>query len=157
MTLTEEYLDRSRLFRRLKSGPHGQLIESYAARLVEDGLARQGTWRCLSLVGDLLSWIASSRSRLADLDERMVEGYLRCRATTRFIQAGDRAALKRLLSVLRNAGTIAPAKVLPLTPHEQIFEAFSQYLRKERGLATKSIVAICRSFVCSCARCAPLA
>ena len=28
----------------------------------------------------------------------------------------------------------------PLTPHEQIFEAFSHYLREERGLATKSIV-----------------
>jgi site-specific recombinase XerD len=42
--------------------------------------------------------------------------------------------------VLRNAGAIAPAKALPLTPHEQIFEAFSQYLREERGLAMKSIV-----------------
>jgi hypothetical protein len=119
MMLAEEYLDRSRLFRRLKSGPHRQLIELYAARLVKDGLARQGTWRCLSLVGDLLSWIASSRSRLADLDERMVERYLRRRATTRLIQAGDRAALRRLLLVLRNAGAIAPAKALPLTPHER--------------------------------------
>ena len=32
----EEYLGRSRLFRRLRSGPHGQLVERYAARLVED-------------------------------------------------------------------------------------------------------------------------
>src|SRR5947209_6076959 len=56
--LAEEYLVRSRLFRRLKSGPHRQLVELYAARLVKDGLARQGTWRCLSLVGGLLSWIA---------------------------------------------------------------------------------------------------
>jgi FixJ family two-component response regulator len=38
---TEEYLVRSRLFRRLKIGSHGQLVERYAARLVEDGLARQ--------------------------------------------------------------------------------------------------------------------
>src|SRR5260221_14481141 len=50
------------------------------------------------------------------------------------------AALKRLLSVLREVGTIAPATLPPLTPHEQIFEAFSHYLRKERGLATRSIV-----------------
>ncbi len=45
---TEEYFVRSRLFRRLKIGSHGQLIERFAARLVEDGLARQGTWRCLT-------------------------------------------------------------------------------------------------------------
>ncbi len=36
----EEYLRRSRLFRRLRSGPQGQLVERYAARLVEDGLVR---------------------------------------------------------------------------------------------------------------------
>ena len=30
----EEYLRRSRLFRRLRSGPHGRLVERYAARLV---------------------------------------------------------------------------------------------------------------------------
>ena len=30
---TEQYLGRSRLFRRLKSGPHGKLFDLYAARL----------------------------------------------------------------------------------------------------------------------------
>jgi site-specific recombinase XerD len=70
----------------------------------------------------------------------MVEEYLRHRSTKQCIQKGDRAALKRLLLVLREAGAIAPATRLPLTPHEQIFEAFSQYLQEERGLATKSIV-----------------
>jgi hypothetical protein len=138
--IAEEYLGRSRLFRRLKSGPHGQLVELYAVRLVKDGLARQGTWRCLSLVGDLLSWIARSRSKLTDFDERMVERYLRHRAGKQFIQPGDRAALKRLLSVLRDAGTIAPAALPPITPQDQIFEEFSDYLRRERGLAPKSII-----------------
>jgi hypothetical protein len=45
----QEYLGRSRLFRRLKVGPHGQVVERYAARLVEDGLVRRGTWRCQTL------------------------------------------------------------------------------------------------------------
>ena len=140
MMVAEEYLGRSRLFRRLKSGPHGQLVELYAARLVKDGLARHGTWRCLSLVGDLLSWIARSRSKLTDLDERMVERYLRHRAGKQSIQPGDRAALKRLLSVLRDAGMIAPAALPPITPQDQIFEEFGDYLRRERGLAPKSII-----------------
>jgi site-specific recombinase XerD len=136
----EEYVGRSRLFRRLKSGLHGQLVELYAARLVKDGLARQGTWRCLSLVGDLLSWIATSRSTPTDLDERMIERYLRHRAGKRSIQPGDRAALKRLLSVLRDAGTIALAALPPITPQDQIFVEFGDYLRRERGLAPKSII-----------------
>jgi site-specific recombinase XerD len=140
MMIAEEYLGRSRLFRRLKSGPDGQLVEVYAARLAKDGLARHGTWRCLNLVGDLLSWIAGSRSKLTDLDERMVERYLRYRGGKQSIQPGDRAALKRWLSVLRDAGSIAPAALLPITSQDQIFEEFGDYLRRERGLAPKSIV-----------------
>jgi site-specific recombinase XerD len=138
--IAEEYLSRSRLFRRLKSGRHGQLVELYAARLAKDGLVRHGTWRSLSLLGDLMSWVASSGSMLTHLDEGMVEQYLQHRAGKQSIQPGDWAALKRLLTVLREVGTIAPAALPPLTPHEQIFEAFSLYLENERGLATKSIV-----------------
>jgi len=138
--LAEEYLGRSRLFRRLMSGPHRQLIELYAARLVKDGLARQGTWRCFNLVGDLLSWITKRRAKLTDLDEGTVERYLRRRARKQSIQSGDRAALKRLLSVLRDTGMIAPAVLPPISPQDQIFLAFSDYLIRERGLAPKTII-----------------
>ena len=58
----EEYLRRSRLFRRLRSGRHGQLIERYAARLAGDGFVRQGTWRCFNVVGGLLSWMYPLRA-----------------------------------------------------------------------------------------------
>jgi hypothetical protein len=92
------------------------------------------------LVSDLLSWIASSRSKLTDLDERIVERYLRHRAGKQSIQPGDRTALKRLLSVLRDAGTIASAALPPITPQDQIFEEYGDYLRRDRGLAPKSII-----------------
>ena len=140
MMIAEEYLSGSRLFRRLKSGPHGQVVELYAARLVKDGLAGHGTWRSLNLFGDLLDWVTSNGSMLTRLHEEMVEQYLRHRSGKQFIQPGDRAALKRLLLVLREAGMIAPARLPSPTPHEQIFEAFSLYLQKERGLAPKSII-----------------
>ena len=91
--IAEEYLSRSRLYRRLRNEPHGELVELYASRLAQERLARQGTWRCLSLVGDLLSWIARSRSKLTDLDERMVERYLRHRARKQSIQPGGAEAV----------------------------------------------------------------
>jgi len=136
----EDYLGRSRLYRRLRSGPHGQLVEHYAAPLVEQRLVRLGTWRCLNVVGGLLTWIAGSRYKLADLDEQVVERYLRHRGSRQSIQPGDRAALKRWLSVLREDGAIAPLVLPRLTPHERIFKEFDAYLRSERGLAPKSIL-----------------
>jgi hypothetical protein len=58
----------------------------------------------------------------------------------RSIQPGDRAALKRWLSVLRDAGSIAPAAPPPITLQDQIFGEFGNYLRTERGLAPRSVV-----------------
>ena len=140
MTIAEEYLKSSRLFRRLKKGTHGQLVELYAASLVEAGLSRPGTWRSLNVVGELLDWMARRRIKLMSLDERMTERYLRHQAAKKCIQLGDRAALKRWLLTLRAAGTIAPAAALPRTPHEQIFAEFGDYLRSDCGLSAKTIV-----------------
>jgi site-specific recombinase XerD len=136
----DEYLGRSQLFRRLRCGPHGQLVERYAVRLVEERLVRHGTWRCLNVVSGLLAWITRRHCKLSDLDERTVDLYLRYRARRQSIQPGDRAALKRWLSVLREEGAIAPAVPPPLTSHDRIFKEFDAYLRTERGLAPRSIV-----------------
>lgn len=136
----EQYLDGSRLFRRLRNGPHGQLIDLYAARVVKDGLARQGTWRCLNLVSGLLSWLSRRRLDLTSLDECVLDRYLTHRARNQSIQPGDRAALRRLLSVLREANLIPPALLPPILPEDQIFQKFADYLRHERGLAPKSII-----------------
>jgi site-specific recombinase XerD len=136
----EEYLGRSRLFRRLKCGPHGQLVERYAERLVEERPVQHCTWRCLNVVSGLLAWMTRRHCKLADLDERTVELYLRYRARRQSIQPGDRAALKRWLSVLRQEGAIAPAVSPPFTSHDRIFKEFDAYLRTERGLAPRSIV-----------------
>src|SRR5262249_44130141 len=77
---------------------------------------------------------------LTDLDERVAEQYLKYRAGKQRIQPGDRAALKRWLSVLREAGLIAPARLPLITPEDQIFEGFSDFLQHERGLAPTSII-----------------
>ena len=152
--VAEEYLGRSRLFRRLKNGPHGQLVELYAAGLVKDGLARQGAWRCLSLVGALLSWIVKSHSKLSELDERMVERYLGRRARKQSIQPGDRAAFKRLLSVLRNAGMIA-RRCCRLSPRRNRYSRSSTIIYEgNAGWRRSPSSATCRSSANSCARCA---
>ena len=116
MKNAQEYLSGSRLFRRLRSGVHGHLIELYAAHLVEIGLSRHGTWRPLKVVANLLAWMASHRTKLSKIDEHMVDRFLRPQGAKQTIQLDDRPALKRWMSILRSAGTIAPAAAPIYTP-----------------------------------------
>jgi hypothetical protein len=55
------------------------LVERYAVRLVEKRLVQHGTWRYLNVVSGLLAWITRRHCKLADLDEHVVERYLRYR------------------------------------------------------------------------------
>ena len=135
----KEYLDRSRLYQRLRNGPHGQLIERFAARLIEARFAPSGIWHSLNIVGDLLRWIADLRYELADIDEHIVGRYLRHRSRRLSIQNSDLPALKRWLAVLRENDTIAPAIAPPLIPRDVVFKEFEAYLRSERGLTPGSI------------------
>jgi site-specific recombinase XerD len=134
-----DYLGRSRLFRRLKTGPYGQHVEHLATRLVDEGYARKSTRRYLSVISGLLGWLARRRYEFTDLDENMVERYLRCRARRQIIQPVDRAILRRWLSVLRDEGAIARIAPPKLTVHDQILQEFEDYLRAERGLGSGSI------------------
>lgn len=102
----EEYLSSSRLFRRLRSGPHGRLVERYAARLVRDNLVGHGTWRCLNVVGGLLCGIAKHRRMLADLDERVVEQYLPHRATKQSIHRGIKGRIRCMRSFNDHVGPV---------------------------------------------------
>jgi site-specific recombinase XerD len=138
--ITEDYLRRSHLFRRLKNGPHGHIVQLYAARLIKDEFAVATARRRLKLLGDLFFWVKRCGLKPTDIDEDMSERYLKCRAGKRSIQPSDRPAIKRLLSVLRDAGMISPAPATASTPEDRIVAAFSDYLRQERGLATSTII-----------------
>lgn len=133
-----DYLNRSHLFRQLSNGPHGQYAKHFASRLARDGLRPHGTWRSLNLFRDLMRWAAANKLAAADLNEHATDAFLEFRAERQSIQPGDRAAMARLLSALRDAELIAPAEILRPTEHESIFQAFSDYLTKERGLVPAS-------------------
>lgn len=136
----EAYLRRSRVFQSLREGRHGQHIERFAAHLVDLGLSRHSVWRSLNVVDGFLCGIEHGGQILEDVDEQSIDRYLRSRARRQSIQPGDRAALMRWLSVLRDGGVIAPVVPLVLTPRERIFEDFAAYLQAELGLVPTSIV-----------------
>ncbi len=134
-----EYLQRSTLYRKLIRGPYGEFSRVYAARLSDEGFGRRCTWRSLNLFRDLMDWHVGNRHNPQDLSEVHVERFLEHRSEHWSINAGDRAALRRLLSALRDEGLIPAAVPAERTEHEQIVDVFAAYLTNERGLAASTV------------------
>jgi site-specific recombinase XerD len=130
-----DYLERSNLYRKLIHGPYGEFSRVYAARLSDEGFTRQCIRRSLSLFRDLMDWHVGNGHDSKSLNEENVERFFDHRSQHWRINAGDRAALRRLLSALRDKRLIAAAPAVELTEQERILEAFAAYLTHERGLA----------------------
>lgn len=137
---TSAYLTDRKTLRRLHEGPLGPHLNAFAARLLQEGHCRQSAWRNLRVVGDYSRWLADKGLRLCDVNERTVERYQRFRQRCRCPFLSDRPALLRLLAVLRERSLIAPALRTVRTELEQIEDDFEEYLSRERGLRSVTII-----------------
>lgn len=113
-----DYLQRSTLYRKLIHGPYGEFTRVYAAKLSDEGFGRRCTWRSLSLFRDLMDWHAGNGHDRHDLSEVHVERFLDHRSKHWSIDSGDRSALRRLLSALRQEGLIPAALPIERTEHD---------------------------------------
>ncbi|EJC82666.1 site-specific recombinase XerD [Rhizobium leguminosarum bv. trifolii WSM2297] len=134
-----DYLKRSALYRKLVHGPYRKFARVFAAKMSNEGLGRQCTWRSLSLFRDLMDWHVGNGHAPQDLREVHVDRFLEHRFKHWKPDSGDRSALRRLLSALREEDLIPVAAPPERTEHEQIVDVFAAYLSKERGLAASTV------------------
>ncbi|MER8428671.1 hypothetical protein [Mesorhizobium sp. M1403] len=134
-----DYLQRSTLYRKLIHGSYGEFARIYAARLSNEGFGRQCTWRSLSLFRELMDWHVGNGHDPHDLSEVHVDRFLEHRSKHWSLDSGDRSALRRLLSSLRQEGLIPAVPPIERTEHEQIVDVFAAYLTNERGLAASTV------------------
>ncbi|WP_457813768.1 hypothetical protein U8C43_07320 (plasmid) [Sinorhizobium meliloti] len=132
-----DYLKRSALYRKLVYSPYREFARVYAAKMSNEGLGRRCTWRSLSLFRDLMDWHVGNGHDPQDLSEVHVDRFLEHRFKHWSPDTGDRSALRRLLSALREEGLIPAALPVERTEHEQIVDVFAAYLRQGRAISTK--------------------
>jgi hypothetical protein len=125
---------RTRL--RLHEGPLGPYIDSYAAEMRAEGYAQQTAEVQIRLVADFSRWLAKCRITAPEITAEHFRPYLGARARRRRPALGDRAALKRLSSLLRRQGVIPEPALPAATPVDQLQSAFRLYLQQERALAS---------------------
>jgi site-specific recombinase XerD len=134
------YFKLPKVLRRLHKGPLGNHIDLYAAQLLGEGHCYQSGARCIRIVGDFSQWLDRRHFDICNVDESLVEQYLRFRAHYQHPFYSDRPALYRFLGLLRQIDAIAPSTPIPPTPLEQIEQDFERYLLRERGLSRTTVI-----------------
>ncbi len=116
-------------------GPH---LDSFTRHLVALGYARKTRGSQLPLVRAFDRWMARRDVSLTDLDEGVVQAFLRA-APGRQRRDG-RPTLNHLLRHLRIQGVIvAPPLLVDESPRAQLERRYEQYLRAERGLVPTTV------------------
>ena len=124
-------------------GPLAAYIGSFTDWVNEQGFASSSLWHRVHLAACFSAWLGNQGIRLGNISSDHPAQYLRYRARRVRPQGADRAALKHLIEFLCGQGVIPPQKALPareLIPVERCAQAFEQYLRDERALATATII-----------------
>lgn len=95
----------------------------------------------LQLISRLNLWLVRRRRSLKDLNEAVIERFLRhARMSRNYHRSGAPTACRRLLALLREVGAIPPAdQSTPGSPAQKMGDEYRRFLAKERGLAPLTI------------------
>jgi integrase/recombinase XerD len=135
-------IDNQIVMSRVPEGSLAIYIEPLARSLLEQGYAKGSIYRHILLAASFSQWLKQQGIALRNLSSVHPPRYLQYRGRRVLIQLGDAAALRHLLEFLRSEGVIPAEKIQapPLIPAERCVQAYAQYLREARALATATIV-----------------
>jgi site-specific recombinase XerD len=116
----------------------------FGAVLAEQGYAESTAREQVRLAAALGRWLEREDLSLANVGEQLLVRFLQHRQGRGRRSRSNRAALSRLLAVLREAGVVRLPAANPdaegdWTPAARIACEFSRYLREERGLSTATL------------------
>jgi site-specific recombinase XerD len=128
------------LIQRAHRGPLGPHTDKLASLLLEQGYSGDTVEAKMRLVLALSGWLAQERHSLTDLDEQMVESFLRSRLKRVKPNRLERTTMRLVLDQLRLSGDIPPPlPKLADGPLDQALADFKAYLVQERGLSKQTI------------------
>lgn len=140
--MIERFFVRPRIIRRFHDGPLGEYVDGLAERLWDRGYVRSTARGKLLVVEELGWWLHRQGLGVDALDEDTTERFLREGRRLGFGHlAYGRVALRDLLTVLREIGTIPPAPATEIedAPIERIERDFKRYLIQERRLTESTL------------------
>lgn len=122
----------------LRGSPLGLHLRTFASSLVEDGYTDRTLQLKLGLLACLGRWLQPTEFAITDLDERLLEAFLKHR---RRVHGGDSKTLRQFLEHLQKRGIVpVPKPTCDRSPLAGILSHYETYLRSERGLVAHTIL-----------------
>jgi site-specific recombinase XerD len=117
------------------SGPLFPYFNSYLTQLREQGYARGSFFEQIHLLKTCDRWLQRTGRGMQDLNECVVQEFLRRCVTGGYGKNAGAATMRRLLTMLRRMGVTPEAKAQLPNPSEQLVRAYGRFLLEERNLS----------------------
>jgi site-specific recombinase XerD len=138
--MTTRFFSDPVVVQQMHEGPLGRFIDCFAEQLHELRFSRQSACTQILQVANLSRWLSRRNLNAEDLDSKTIDRYLKKRPRGYRLRRGHRAALLRLLVLLRGRGVVQEQSLHDdLCPRQHIEEAFKRFLLVERGLAPATV------------------
>jgi site-specific recombinase XerD len=124
---------------RMRQGPLSKHIDAYSAAQVEEGYTHHSVRQQMLVIGDFSGWLKQKDLAIRNLDNKVVDRFLRLRQRQQQARRGSPLALRRLLAMLRLKGVVKPEPVAESACSKAIHE-FRHYLSQERGLSPATLL-----------------
>lgn len=118
--------------------PFRNSVDQCVAKMRQDGYSAPHIQNAVRVLGRFVQWLTDHHGNGADVHEGTVACFIAHLKGRGLLHNGHRAALARLLAVLREADLIKP-QTAPPSPYDQILTGFKAYLEGIRGLRPKSV------------------
>jgi site-specific recombinase XerD len=123
-----------------RAGPFDRYVDLFAQQLREQQYSLKGARAQVLQVEKLGRWLRIKRLRVEDLDADAIDTYCAQQRCGFPLRRGHRAALRRLLGILRAQGVCREgASAVEPDPRQRVEEGFKRYLSVERGLAPATL------------------
>lgn len=127
---------------RLRQGPLGSYLDSYATSVRALGYTPFSTRVQLWLLAELGQWMMRRRVTVADLDDQALEDFFVWRRKRRGrLHRSDLATVRRFVEQLRGQGAVPSVRSRSVaSPRDRLEGLYERFLREERGLTTATVV-----------------
>jgi len=126
--------------RKEHEGPLDCYIDLVVQRLREQQFSPESVRTQVLHVADLSRWLQARELSVDALTAAVIDEYCQGQRPGVPLRQGHRAALRRLVAILREQGVCQDVAPVALSPRQRAEEDFARYLGVERGLAPATLV-----------------